>query len=95
MPKQRSELEAAAGQLILAVQKEWESDFFEGSGPENESVMGTCHELLQAAKANSIASLLAGRSVAQYLGESWVGRHPRVIPAVKQVQLLIKGKHAV
>lgn len=95
MPKHRSELEAAAGQLILAVQKEWENDFFAGAGPENEAVVGTCHELLQAAKASALDTLLAGRSVAQHLGESWVARHPSVIPAVKELQLLIKGRHAV
>ena len=95
MPKQRSELEAAAGQLILAIQKEWDREIGEISAPESEAVMNTSHLILQAAKANDVASLLGGRSIAQFLGESWVGRHPGVIPAVKKVQLLIKGKHAV
>jgi hypothetical protein len=95
MPKQRGQLEAAAGQLISAIQKEWGNEAGELSAPESEAVMHNSHNLLKAAKTNSIDSLLAGRSVAEFLGESWVGRHSGVIPAIKNLQLLIKGKHAV
>lgn len=95
MPKQRGELEAAAGRLISAIQKEWSAEAGEKSAPESEAVMNTSHGLLLAAKSQTLDSELGGRTVAQYLGESWVGRHPNVIPAVRELQLLIKGKHAV
>ncbi|MGE0356206.1 MAG: hypothetical protein AB7P08_04755 [Burkholderiales bacterium] len=95
MPKHRSELEAAAGQLVLAVQKEWERDFDGGDMPSHEAAVSASHELLVAAKSGSIDAVLSGRSVATYLGESWVGRHSMVIPFIKRLQLLIKGKHVV
>lgn len=93
MPKQRSELEAAAGQLILAIQKEWNREMGEGSVPESEAVMHKSHRILQAAKANEIASLLGEQSVAQFLGESWVGLHPRVISAAGKVQFLVTASN--
>ncbi len=95
MPKQRGELEAAAGRLISAIQKAWGAEAGEESAPESEAVMHTSHGLLLAAKSNALAAELRRRTVAQYLGESWVGRHPSVIPAVRELQLLIKGKHVV
>jgi len=95
MPKQRSELEAAAGRLISAIQKEWGAEAGEESAPESEAIMHTSHGLLLAAKSHTLEAELAGLTVAQYLGESWVVRHPNVIAAVKELQLLIKGKHAV
>lgn len=90
MPKQKTEIEAVAGRLISSIQKEWTSELGEESAPESEEVMHTSHYLLQAAKANTLASLLDGRTIAQFLGPSWVDRHPRVMPAIKEFQLLIK-----
>ena len=95
MPKHRTKLEAVAGQLILAIQKEWEGELGEESARETEAIMHTSHDLLNAAKTNTLSSLLAGRSIAQFLGPSWVGRHPRVIPMIKEFHLLMKGEHAV
>lgn len=95
MPKQRSELEAAAGQLVLVIQKELGREIGESSAPESEAVMNTSHGLLQAAKRGELEAELGGRTVAEYLGKSWVGRHPQVMPAVKRIEVLIKGKHAV
>ena len=95
MPKQRGELEEAAGRLTSAIQKEWGAELGQATAPESEEVMHTSHGLLLAAKSKSLGSELAGRTVAQYLGEDWIDRHPNVIPAVRALQLLIKGEHAV
>ena len=95
MPKQRGEISAAAGRLVSAIQKEWNAELGEHTATESEAVMHTSHGLLLAAKAETLESELAGRTVAQYLGEGWIGRHPSVIPAVRELQLLIKGEHAV
>ena len=95
MPKTRAELEAAAGRLISAVQKEWNAEAGEASASESESVMHTCHELLKSAKAQSLRTLLGGRTVAQFLGEAWVNRHPQVVPALREFQALIEDAHAV
>jgi hypothetical protein len=90
MPKQKTEIEMAAGRLISTIQKEWTTELGEESAPESEEVMHTSHQLLKAAMTNSLTSLLDGRTIAQFLGPSWVGRHPRVMPAIREFQLLIK-----
>jgi len=95
MPKKRSDLEAAAGVLVSAIQKEWTAEIGEDSASESEAVMHNSHGLLQAAKAQSLSKLLGERTVAQYLGESWLKRHPKVLPAVRELQILVKGAHAV
>jgi hypothetical protein len=95
MAKQLGELEAAAGRLISAIQKEWIAEAGEDSAPESEAVMHTAHDLLQAAKKQDLNTLFAGRSVAQFLGESWVQRHPAVIPAIRELQVLIRRTLAV
>jgi hypothetical protein len=95
MPKLRTEVEAVAGRLILAIQKEWHNELGEESASESEEIMHTSHYLLQAAKANTLTSLLGGRTIAQFLGSSWVGRHPRVIPTIKEFQVLIKSEGAI
>ena len=95
MPRQRGELEAAAGRLISAIQKEWTAELGMTTAPESEEILHNSHDLLLAAKARSLESELGGRTVAQYLGEEWIDRHPNVIPAVRELQILIKGEHAV
>lgn len=90
MPKQKTEIEAAVGRLISVIQKEWTSELGEESAHESEEVMHMSHDLLKAAKTCTITSLLNGRTIAQFLGPSWVGRYPRVIPAIREFQLLIK-----
>jgi hypothetical protein len=96
MPRERSELEKAAGKLISAIQKEWTDEAGLDCAAESEEVMHRSHSLLQAAHGNSFdVSVLNGGSIAQFLGEGWVGRHPRVIPAIKLLHERIKESHAV
>ena len=95
MRKQRDELEAAAGRLISAIQKEWNAEAGEEVAMESETVMHTSHGLLLAAKSQTLDAELGGRTVAQYLGEDWVRSHSEVARAVQELQLLITAKHAV
>jgi hypothetical protein len=70
----RNELEAAAGRLIRAIQKEWSAEIGEAPASESEAVMNASHGLLQAARTpQTLAGELAGRTVAEYLGKDWVG----------------------
>jgi len=95
MPKKRSELEVAAGRLVSAIQKEWTAEIGEDSARESEAIVHRSHGLLQAAKAQTLGKLLGERTVAHYVGESWLKRHPRVLAAVRELQILVKGAHAV
>lgn len=78
MPVNKSPIEKAAGKLVSSIQKEWGKDLGDSTARISEDVMGKGHVLLQASKNNEVFSVLDGLSVTQYLGASWVHRHPSV-----------------
>jgi hypothetical protein len=80
MSKRRTPLEAAAGKLISAIQKEWGELAGEPAAQDAEEVMNRAHELLQASASDSVQGLLAGRSVREFLDAVWVEMHPAVVP---------------
>lgn len=90
MPHKRTLLEAAAGELISAIQKEWGAETGGPMSEASEEVMHTSHDLLQAAKKGSIASVLGSSTVAEFLGEEWVHAHPRVWPHIQVLEALEK-----
>ncbi len=47
--------------------------------------MELAHELLQAREVNEMRRHLSGKSVAQYIGEIWLQKHPEVKPFVNQL----------
>ena len=86
MTRTKSPLEAAAGKLISAIQKEWFDEIGESSADESEQVMHTSHGLLHGAKTGSIAGVLGGGSVPEFLGSKWVAAHPNVWPFIKALE---------
>jgi hypothetical protein len=95
MPRTRSALEAAAGQLILAIDQEWRAEAGTPAADLSEAVVDLAHELLQASKRGSIHTALNGMAVADFLGPSWVGQHPATQPAIHALEaLLASGQHA-
>ncbi|RYG57887.1 MAG: hypothetical protein EON56_01335 [Alphaproteobacteria bacterium] len=83
MTRSRTPLEAAAGKLIAAIQKEWHIEAGESGSAASEKVMHAAHDLLQAAsKFGSIASTVGTGSVSTFLGVQWVENHPRVMPFI-------------
>lgn len=92
MPKQRTVLEASAGKLISAIQREWGADAGESTSDVSEQVMHSAHALLAAAaKSGSLEQVLAGRTINDYLGPLWVRRHPAVVPAIRALELAQRG----
>ena len=83
MPRKRSPAGIAAGKLILAIRKEWGEVVGEPDAALAQKVMNRAHTLLQAAQIASVASLLDGRSVAEYLDPVWVEMHPSVKPSIE------------
>jgi hypothetical protein len=70
MTRLRTPLEAAAGKLIAAIQKEWGIEAGEPESAASEDVMHAAYGLLQAASNfGSIESAIGSGSVAAYLGE--------------------------
>lgn len=87
MTRSRSPLEAAAGKLIAAIQKEWGFEAGEPESATSENVMHAAHGLLQAAsKFGSLESVIGSSSVSAYLGEQWVRAHPTVLPYIEALE---------
>ncbi|SCK35366.1 hypothetical protein VAR608DRAFT_3197 [Variovorax sp. HW608] len=87
MTRSRTPLQAAAGKLIAAIQKEWVIEFGQPERYASENVMNEAHLLLQAAsKPGSIASVIGTGSVSEFLGEQWVRNHPRVMPYIEALE---------
>ena len=89
MTKRRTDTEAAAGKLISAIQKEWGEELGYPVAEESEEVMGKGHDLLKGATANELRKILDGRTVSEYLGSSWVEKHPSVMPAIEALEAAI------
>lgn len=87
MPRHRTPLEAAAGKLIVAIQKEWGSEAGQPWAARSEAVMHSAHALLQAAsKEGSIESVIGPGSVRTFLGWEWVDAHPTVLPYIADLE---------
>lgn len=87
MTRSRTALEAAAGKLIAAIQKEWDIEAGEPGAVASENVMHAAHDLLLAAsKFGSIASAIGSGSVSAFLGAQWVEAHPRVLPYIAALE---------
>lgn len=86
MTNSRTELEAAAGKLISAIQKEWHSEAGAPESAASEAVMHSAHELLQASKSGSLATVIGSGSVSSYLGNQWVQEHPHVVPYIAALE---------
>jgi hypothetical protein len=89
MPRSRSPLERAAGQLISAIQREWHAEIGEPAAAESEAVMHASHGLLQAAKSGSLVAVVGDKSISEFLGKEWVKAHPRVLPYIEALESCI------
>ncbi len=95
MPRGRTSIETAAGKLISAIQKEWDSEIGTPAADLSLSVMDRGHELLQAAKKGQVSVRLGRHSVSDFLGVAWLELHPSVLPAVQALEVqLSSGQHA-
>ena len=88
LTKNRTALEIAAGKLISAIQKEYIAELGEPGCDESECVMHSSHRLLQAAKSGELSKVLDTKSVAEFLGKSWVQNHTNVLPFIAELERL-------
>lgn len=86
MPRVRTDLEAAAGKLISAIQTEWGLEAGRSEAEAAEEVMNSAHDLPQAAKLGSVTAVTAGRTVREFLGRAWVEAHPAVLPFIQALE---------
>jgi len=87
MTRSRAPLEAAAGKLIAAIQKEWDLELGEPWAATSIDVMNAAHSLLQAAsKFGSVETVVGSGSIVTFLGEQWAQAHPRVSPFIEALE---------
>jgi hypothetical protein len=89
MPRQQNPIGIAAGKLILAIQKERDSESGESDAGVTQRIANRAHTLLQASRTASVTNLLDGRSLKEYLDVDWVAAHPKVHPSIEALALLL------
>ena len=75
---------------MSAIQKEWGQYLGESGAEVAEEVVNLAHELLQARSPQAMSEILSGRSVTQFLGETWVARHPSVCRAIENLEATLQ-----
>ena len=89
MARKKTEIRTAAGKLTSAIQKEWGNELGELHASASEEVMNLSHGFLHAESAEDLRSLLGGKSIAEYLGVSWVADHPAVKCYIADLEFLL------
>ena len=84
--KNMCSIEKLAGQLISAIQKEWNEELGKSQAEESENVMYKAHDLLQAAKENNLSKFLDNLTITDYLGKIWVKNHSSVLPYIEKLE---------
>ena len=87
MPRRKTAADAAAGQLILAVQKVWGRRLGTDQAAAAEAAMNRAHDLHQAARRGTLEHLLGNTTAADFIGRDWIECHPEVKQAVDGLQV--------
>ncbi len=90
MPKEASDLERALGRLLTAVQSEETRAVDSPDWRATHAVLGRVEALYWAAKRAMLAETLGEAGLRDYLGPQWLTQHPRVLPAVQDLELQIQ-----
>jgi hypothetical protein len=86
MPRENSALSRALGQLLTAIQREETRAVGSADWLVTHAVLGRAERLYWAGKTRGLDTTLGRGSVGEYLGLAWISAHPRVLPAVQQIE---------
>ena len=89
MPRSRTEVQRAAGKLTSAIQKVWGEELGEAGAKVSEEALHISHTILQACSAGSLNQALAGRTISEFIGQTWVHRHRGVQAAIRVLEAAI------
>jgi hypothetical protein len=92
MTPKKAKFEKAAAKLIAGIRKEWNKELGEPGARVSELVMDKAQALLSAAKDNKALVLLNGLSLTQFLGETWVRKHPGVKQCISGFEAMLKDE---
>jgi hypothetical protein len=87
MPREASELERALGRLLTAIQSEETRAINSSEWAPTHAILGRAEGLYWAAKHRTLGQALGAESPRSYLGLAWLARHPRVLPAIQELEL--------
>ncbi|HMD72878.1 MAG TPA: hypothetical protein VKG05_03350 [Steroidobacteraceae bacterium] len=87
MPREASELERALGRLLTAIQSEETRAINSPEWAPTHATLARAEGLYWAAKRRTLGQALGEESPRSYLGLAWLARHPRVLPAVQELEL--------
>jgi hypothetical protein len=87
MPRTRSSLQTAVGQLILAIQKEEALVIGDGTlwAPAQAARENADDLYIHATTPAALRERLAGKSLSEYIGVQWLASHRSVRPALAVV----------
>jgi hypothetical protein len=94
MTPKKTKYEKAAVKLISIIRKEWNKELGEPGARVSELVMDKAQDLLSAAQENKVPSVLNGLSLTQFLGETWVRKHPGVRQCIAGFEAMLKDEAA-
>ena len=87
MPREASELERALGRLLTAIQSEETRAVDSPEWAPTHAILQRAEGLYWAAKRRSLRQALGAETPRVYLGLEWLARHPRVLPAIQDLEL--------
>jgi hypothetical protein len=90
MPREASDLERALGRLLTAVQSEETRAIDSPDWRATHAVLQRVETLYWAAKRAMFEETLGEDGVRGYLGLQWLANHPRVLPAIQDLELQIQ-----
>jgi len=91
MPRENSALQHALGQLLTAIQREETHALGSPDWMLTHAVLGRAESLYWAEKRLLLEVTLGHQTVHEYLGVDWMRAHPRVLPAVQQIEQQLRG----
>lgn len=86
MPREKSDLLRALGQLLTAIQREETRALGTSDWAPTHAALRRAESLYWAAKRAPLAVTLGAQSLRAFVGDDWMARHPRVLPAVQQIE---------
>ena len=87
MKREDTGLQRALGRLLMAIQAEEMRALDTPAWSATHAALGRAEILYWSAKHASLPATLGEQSVRQYLGLEWLSRHPRVLPALQELEL--------
>jgi len=86
MKRDETDLQRALGRLLTAIQSEEMRALGTPWWSDTHAALRRAEELYWAAKHGRLEVAMGARSPRDYLGQDWLSRHPRILPALQDLE---------